>query len=119
MPSLTSISAQPITPRPTRRIADVILSISSTGYSFISRTLSKKWIAVWMVSFNPSQSMLLSSLTNFERLTEFKVSYGMGFFDFFDNWIEINFPGGELLVGFNFLHEFFIDSNRNVEIGQG
>ena len=81
MPSFISISAKPMTPRPILRLAFVIVSICGSGNLFMSMTLSRKWMASFVVRRSFSQSSwgtAESVLTIFVRFIEprLQLSYG-------------------------------------------
>ena len=73
MRSSSSMSAQPITPSPMRRMASEVSSISSIGYWFISITLSSRWTERCTVEPSRSKSTAFapgSPTTKWARLSE-------------------------------------------------
>src|SRR5207253_6970043 len=71
IPRRTSRSAQPITPRPIRRIRWASWSISGSGYLLASITLSRKWVHRCTTVRSRSQSTSPPpSFTNNPRFTE-------------------------------------------------
>ena len=81
-PSRNSTSAQPMMPRPIRRLSFTVLSITASGYGFISMTSSRKRTASRTTRSISSQSIVISPFSarraNFETLREPRLHASFG-----------------------------------------